>query len=107
VHDAAAVVREHDEHEQQAAGQCRYREKIHRREGRDVVGEARPRLWDGGRDSCASSRDTVPSEISIPSLRSSPCMRGAPHNGLPDAVSAVTAKLVIQGWTISSVASTV
>jgi hypothetical protein len=38
------------------------------------------------RDRCASSRDTVRSEISIPSFRSSPWMRGAPHNGLaPDS----------------------
>jgi len=40
--------------------------------------------WEG-RDSCASSRETVRSEISIPSFRSSPWRRGAPHSGLAAA----------------------
>jgi hypothetical protein len=43
VHDAAAVVRHKDEHEEHAAGQRRDGEEIHRDEGGEVVGEEGPR----------------------------------------------------------------
>ncbi len=42
VHDAAAVVRNQDEHEEHAARQRRDGEEIHRDEGGEVVGEEGP-----------------------------------------------------------------
>jgi hypothetical protein len=78
VHDAAAVVRNQDEHEEHAAVSVEtVKKSIETRAERWLARKVR-HGWDGGRDRCASSRDTVRSEISIPSFRSSPWMRGAP-----------------------------
>jgi hypothetical protein len=42
VHDASAVMRQHDRDEQHSARECRHREEIHRRGRREVILEKRP-----------------------------------------------------------------
>ena len=50
-------------------------------------------VWDGGRGNLATIRETVRSETSIPSLRNSPWIRGAPHSGFADAILSMSARI--------------
>ena len=48
-------------------------------------------VWEGGFRYLGMSRETVRSETSIPSLSSSPCMRGAPQYGFAIAIRGIKA----------------
>jgi hypothetical protein len=97
VHDAAAIVRHQDEHEEHAAGQVEtVKKSIETMAERWLARKVR-HGWDGGRESCASSRDTVHSEISIPSFRSSPWTRRAPHSHRRQAVANRIQKQAVTG----------
>ena len=89
-------------HNQQAVEQpkrdCRYDEQIHRG---DAVGMKRRNViepWDGGCLRLAMYLATLVCPISMPSLRSSPWIRGAPHSGLAMLISRIS--LRISGATV-------
>ena len=50
-------------------------------------------VWDGGFVLLGIHRETVLSEMSIPSFRSSPCTRGAPHHGLDFAIFRISSRI--------------
>jgi len=50
-------------------------------------------FWDGGFVLLGIHRDTVRSETSIPSLRSSPWTRGAPHSGFEFAIFRINSRI--------------
>jgi hypothetical protein len=88
VHDAAAVVRNQDEHEEHAARQRRDGEEIHRDEGGEVVGEeGPPRLGRWTRELCQQSRHGALGDLNpqLPELavdaRGTPQGIGAGHVG--------------------------
>ena len=54
-------------------------------------------VWDGGLDRFGISRETVRSDTSIPSLRSSPWILGAPHRGF--AAASLPTRAVISAFT--------
>jgi len=51
------------------------------------------RFCDGGLLLLGIQRDTVRSEMSIPSFKSSPCTLGAPHNGLDFAILRISSRI--------------
>ena len=84
--DAPTVVGEHDENEEDAQARGRQREEVDSDEVADMVGEERSPGLRRGERRLGSSRETVRSATSIPSLRSSPWIRGAPQRGFATAI---------------------
>ena len=82
VKNPAPVVRQHQEDIQDPEPDCRHREEIDRDHALEVILQERaPSL---GRQLAPRTMylPTLVSPISMPSLRSSPCTRGAPESGL-------------------------
>ena len=92
VDDASAMVREHDENEENAQGRGGHGEEIDRDEVPNMVGEERPPGLGGRGRRFGISRETVRSATSMPSVMSSPWIRGAPHKGLAAAIRATRAR---------------
>jgi hypothetical protein len=77
VNDTPAMVREHDENEEDAQARGGDGEEIDRNTRH---------VCDGGKRRFGSRRETVRSATSMPSLRSSPWILGAPQRGLAMAI---------------------
>src|SRR4029450_433897 len=86
VEDAAAVVGEHDKDEEDAQLRGGNREEIDRDEVPDMVGEERPPCLGRRYAPLRHQAETVRSASSMPSFRSSPWIRGAPHKGFIAAI---------------------
>jgi hypothetical protein len=86
VEDAPPVVGEHDKDEEDAPPSGWHGGEIDRDQVADVVGEERPPGLDGGVRRWGISPETVRSPISMPSVRSSPWILGAPHRGFAAAI---------------------
>jgi hypothetical protein len=83
VNDAPAMGSEHDENEENAQTHGGDREEVERDQLSDMVREERPPGLGRGGSRFGIKRETVRSDTSRPSLRSSPWMRGAPQEGSP------------------------
>ena len=87
VDDAPAMVGEHDEDEQHAQARGGHGEEIDGDQVPDMVGRGTSaRSGTGGGRRFGIRRDTVRSATSMPSFRSSPWIRGAPHRGFAAAI---------------------
>jgi hypothetical protein len=86
VDEPPAVVREHDQDEEDAEPSSGHSEEIDRDQVTDMIGEkSSPSLrWRGA--SLGSKRETVRSATSMPSFASSPWIRGAPQSGFAAAM---------------------
>src|SRR5258708_37200996 len=85
-------------HNQQAVEQtkrdCRHDEQIHRGDAVSMIMKERlPTLRDGGPLLLAIYLATLVCPISMPSLRSSPWIRGAPHSGLAILISRISRRI--------------
>src|SRR5256885_14861518 len=100
VEDAPAVVGEHDEDEQNAQARGGNSEEIDGDEVLDVIGQERAPPLRRGERRFGSRRETVRSATSMPSLRSSPWILGAPHRGLAAAILLTRALIAAStgGW---------
>ena len=77
------VIAENDEHKKEFKTGGRDREKTERDEFFGMIlQECSPQCCDGGPRCRIMYFDTVASETSMPSFRSSPCIHGAPQSGL-------------------------
>src|ERR1700755_440370 len=84
-------------HNQQAVEQtkrdCRHDEHIHRGDAVGMIAKERPPALDGGSLRLAMYLATLVCPISMPSLRSSPWIRGAPHSGLAMLISRISLRI--------------
>jgi hypothetical protein len=84
--DSSAMMSEHDENEQYAEPAVGTVKKSKETRAWTWLARKVRHVWDGGVRRFGISRDTVRSERSRPSLRSSAWMRGAPHRGFAAAM---------------------
>jgi hypothetical protein len=63
---------QYDEHEQNLQGDGRHGEEVQRNHLREVNARNVSQVWPGGRGSLRRIRETVRSEISMPSIFNSP-----------------------------------
>ena len=88
VDDAAAMVGEHDEDEEDAESSGGHGEEIKGDQISDMIGEERSPRLEGGERRLVSSRETVRSASSMPSSSSSPWIFGAPQREFAAATRA-------------------
>ena len=86
VDDAAAIVGQRYEDEEHSQARAGDREEVDGDQVPDVVGKERPPGLGRRGAPLGERRETVRSATLIPSLRSSPWMRGAPHRGFAVAM---------------------
>src|ERR1700738_1035212 len=84
-------------HDQQTIEQterdCRHDEQIDRGDTVGMIAEERLPPWDGGPLRLAIYLATLVCPISMPSLSSSPWIRGAPHSGLAMLISRISPRI--------------
>jgi hypothetical protein len=93
VENAAAMVGEDDQDEEDAQVRGRNGEEVDRHEVPAMVGEDVRQVCEGGVRRFGISRETLRSATSKPSFRSSPWILGAPHRGLAVAIRAIKVRI--------------